>query len=65
MLFELKAIGESGSKKPCWPYLKDLNERDPLNEAFYGMPISFQKLSRFEDRDFGRISYKKLIKLTF
>ena len=62
---ELKAIGGSWSKSLCWVFLKDLHEGK--QEAFYGMSklIFVQKLSHFEVRDFGRISYKKQAKLTF
>ena len=45
--------GRSGSKNPCWVYLKDLNE---------GKQRLFMY---FEVRDFGRIYYKKRTKFKF
>ena len=50
-------------KNPSWAHF----ERSPLGgtEAFYGMlKLNFvQKLSHFEVRDFGRISYRKTDKI--
>ena len=60
---QIKAIGGVRVKKS----MLGLFERSPWGgtEAFYGMSILIfvQKLSHFEVRDFGRISYKKMDKI--
>ena len=59
----IKAIGGGQGQK----IMLSLSYRTPQGgtEAFYGINIFdyVQKLSHFEVRDFGRISYKKIRKI--